>query len=127
MAGKQRFRCKGCGYNFTQTGMRGKPDGLKALAVMLYGFAGVSMSKIAQITGVSTVAVYKWIKAAAISAPRPAAQDVEIVMIDEMWHYVDGKKRKFGSGKPMILFGNKSSPGIWVAVMTEASGSLLRK
>lgn len=120
MAGKQRYRCKDCACNFTLT-RQGKHPGLKALAVLLYGLAGVTMAKIARITGVSEVAVYKWVRAAGLAAARPKDQEAEIVMIDEMWHYVDGKKRKFGSGRPMTLYGVKSLPGIWVAVTTEAS------
>jgi transposase-like protein len=127
MSGLQRYRCKDCRYNFTLTKARGKPPGVKALAILLYGFAGVTMAKIARIVGVSEVAVYKWIRAAGEAAQRPSNEDAEIVMIDEMWHYVDGKKRKFGSGKPMTLYGVKSLPGIWVAVTTEASKSSLPK
>jgi len=78
------------------------------------------MAKIAKLVGASEVAVYKWIKSAGQSMPRASEKDADIIMIDEMWHYVNGKKRKFGSGKPMILYGTKSLPGIWVAVTTEA-------
>ena len=122
MNGLQRYRCKCCRYNFTLTAPRGKHPGLKSLAVLLYGMAGVSITKIAKIVGVSHVAVYKWVKAAgeAAAASRFLDEDAEIVMIDEMWPYVEGKKRKFGSGKPMTLYGVKSLPGIWVAVTTQA-------
>jgi transposase len=33
---KQRYRCKGCGLNFTDRPARGKPLALKATAVLLY-------------------------------------------------------------------------------------------
>ena len=36
MRGKQRYLCKGCGLNFTDTPARGKPLALKAAAVLLY-------------------------------------------------------------------------------------------
>ena len=35
--GHQRYRCRGCGCNFTDTPLRGKPAAMKALAVLLYG------------------------------------------------------------------------------------------
>ena len=120
MQGMQRYRCKHCGYNFTLTAPRGKHPGLKALAILLYGFAGVTMAKIAKLVGVSEVAIYKWVQAAGQSIQRADEEDVEVIMLDEMWHYVNGKKRRFGSGKPMTLYKAKSLPGIWVVVTTEA-------
>src|SRR5215212_2864682 len=35
MRGKQRYRCKACGLNFTDTPPRGKPLALKVAAVVL--------------------------------------------------------------------------------------------
>jgi transposase-like protein len=32
----QRYQCKSCGCNFTNTPPRGKPAAMKALALMLY-------------------------------------------------------------------------------------------
>lgn len=119
MRGKQRYKCIGCRYNFTLTQPRGKHPALKALATLLYGFAGVSMAKIARLVGVSEVAVYKWMQTAGQVTRKTNPKEAEIIMIDEMWHYVNGKKRKFGSGKPMTLYGAKSLPGIWVLVATE--------
>jgi hypothetical protein len=43
---------------------------------------------------VSHVAVYRWVRAAGEEAPTPsAAPSSGIVQIDEMWHFVDGKKQ----------------------------------
>jgi transposase len=36
MRNKQRYRCKDCGLNFTDTPTRGKPLALKVAAVLLY-------------------------------------------------------------------------------------------
>src|SRR3954471_14784116 len=36
MRGHQRYLCKSCGFNFTDTPPRGKPLALKAAAVLLY-------------------------------------------------------------------------------------------
>src|SRR3954453_5990295 len=53
MRGKQRYLCKDCGLNFTNTPTRGKPLALKAAAVLLY-VSGLSMNRTAQLLGVST-------------------------------------------------------------------------
>lgn len=95
--GFQRYKCKDCRCQFTQTKRRGVHPALRSFAIVLYGFCGISMGKIAQLFKVSTVAVLKWIRAAALSAevPSPVASS-DVVMIDEMWHFVNGKKQNMG-------------------------------
>jgi len=117
--GHQRYRCKPCGRSFTQTPARGKPPAMKALAVLLYALGSVSQGMIAKLLGVSHVAVYKWVRAAGEDAPAPSTTlEDNIVQIDEMWHFVDGKKTRFGSGEPTILWHGEPWPGSWVGVMT---------
>ena len=92
--GHQRYRCKACGRSFTATPPRGKPPAMKALAVLLYALGNVSQGMIAKLLGVSHVAVYKWVRAAGEGTPAPSATPSSgIVQIDEMWHFVDGKKQ----------------------------------
>lgn len=120
--GLQRYLCKGCGCNFTATPPRGKPMAMKALAVLLYAMGNASQGMIARLLGVSHVAVYKWLRAEAEAIPEPSARPSEgIVQIDEMWHFVEGKKTRFGSGGPMILWHGEPWPGSWVGVMMQPS------
>jgi len=92
--GRQRYRCKACGRSFTATPPRGKPPAMRALAVLLYTLGGVSQGMIARLLGVSHVAVYKWVRAAGEAAPTPPTASSEgVVQIDEMWHFVNGKKQ----------------------------------
>jgi transposase-like protein len=122
-AGHQRYRCKACGRNFTATPARGKPPAMKALAVLLYALGNVSQGMIAKLLGVSHVAVYKWVRAAGEGTPAPSATPSDdIVQIDEMWHFVDGKKTRFGSGGPLILWHGEPWPGSWVGVMMRPVG-----
>src|SRR4051812_8621251 len=109
--GRQRYRCKACGRNFTATPPRGKPPAMKALAVLLYALGNVSQGMIARLLGVSHVAVYKWVRAAGEEAPAPSATPSSgIVQIDEMWHFVDGKKtRSLLSGSGVV--GRITPPG----------------
>ena len=122
-SGHQRYRCEACGRNFTATPGRGKPPAMRALAVLLYALGNVSQGMIAKLMGVSHVAVYKWIRAAGEATPAPAATPEDnIVQIDEMWHFVDGKKTRFGSGGPLILWHGEPWPGSWVGVMMRPVG-----
>src|SRR3989440_2480117 len=121
--GRQRYRCKACGRSFTATPPRGKPPAMRALAVLLYALGGVSQGMIARLLGVSHVAVYKWVRAAGEAAPTPPTASSEgVVQIDEMWHFVNGKKTRFGSGGPTTLWHGEPWPGSWVGVMMRPAG-----
>ena len=61
MRGKQRYRCKACGLNFTDTPPRGMPLAMKVTAVLLY-VSGLSMNRTAKLLGVSTPTVMAWIE-----------------------------------------------------------------
>ena len=78
---------------FTDKNIRGLHTAIKKLATVLYGLSGMSMLKIGKIFGVSDVAVLKWMRSesAKVSDLKPHTES-EIVMIDEMWHYISGKK-----------------------------------
>ena len=87
MRGQQRYRCKACGLNFTDTPARGKPLALKAAAVLLY-VSGLSMNRTAKLLGVSTPTIQATIQAwleqfAAAYAQKPESRTV-VIELDEM-------------------------------------------
>ena len=89
MRTKQRYRCKACGLNFTDTPPRGKPLALKVAAVLLY-VSGLSMNRTAQLLGVSTPTIQAWLEqfaAAYAQKPEPEGRAV-VIELDEMWHYL---------------------------------------
>jgi len=82
----------------------------------------MSFSLIGRLFGVSDVAVYKWINQAASGLPEPqAASETDVVMVDEMWHFVNGKKTKLGSGGRLMLVQGKLSPTMSASVMIEVA------
>src|SRR3954452_5217844 len=88
MRGQQRYRCKACGLNFTDTPPRGKPLVLKAAAVLLY-VSGLSMNRTAQLLGLSTPTIQAWLEQFAqayAQKPEPEGRAV-VIELDEMWHY----------------------------------------
>ena len=121
--GFQRYKCKECGCQFTPTPARGKNPALKSLAIVLYAYCGVSMGNIARILQVSTVAVLKWIRAAAAQATLEPSETAKIVMIDEFWTFVNGKKTLVGCGGPSMGYRVRVSDTTWVSVVIETSGS----
>ncbi len=112
MRGKQRYRCKACGLNFTATPPRGKPLALKITAVLLY-VSGLSMNRTAKLIGVSTPTVQAWIEQLAKTyAPKPApAGRALVIELDEMWHYLKKSPRSSGSGRLGIVLRGGSWTG----------------
>ena len=126
--GQQRYKCKSCGCQFTVTKRRGVHPALKSLAIVLYAFCGVSMGKIARLCQVSSVAVLKWVRSAALEVePLQSVASSDIVMIDEMWHFVNGKKTKFGFGAPLTGYRVSLWDGAWVIVVMPLLGNLSHK
>jgi len=102
----QRYKCKACGYNFIEGDRREKVlAGGKVFAVLLYGRGKLSYGVIAKLFGVSRTVVMKWIKRVAGRLPEPVFDEsVTAVQFDEMWHFVNQKKKNCGYG------------GLWTAI-----------
>ena len=105
MRNKQRYRCKACGLNFTDTPARGKPLALKVAAVLLY-ISGLSMNRTAKLLGVSTPTIQAWLEqfaAAYAQKPEPEEGRAVVIELDEMWHYLKKSLNRFGSGRLGIV------------------------
>ena len=114
----QRYRCKTCGGNVTNTPPRGKPPAIKALALMLDAMGNMSFCSIARLLGVSDVAVLKWVRNEARRRPEPAVTaETVIITLDEMRHFLKKRLRNSGFGEHMTLSLAAPSPGCLVAVM----------
>ena len=97
---KQRYHCKSCGVNFVEgDGRKDKNEEKKKLAIKLY-LENMGFRAIGRVLGVSNVAVLKWVRAAgelieAYHHQRVNQEQVpvEVIELDELWHYT-GKKKK---------------------------------
>ncbi len=104
MRGKQRYRCRACGLNFTDTPPRGMPLRVKATAVLLY-LSGLSMNRTAKLLGVSAPSVMTWIEQFAktyAQKPEPEGRAV-VVELDEMWHFLKKSGTSSGYGRLGIV------------------------
>ena len=117
MRGKQRYRCKVCGLNFTDTPPRGMPLAMKVTAVLLY-VSGLSVNRTAKLLGVSTPTVMVWIERfAEVYAQKPGPEGHAVVVeLDEMWHYPKKSGTSSGSGKLGIVLQGAWSTGSAVVV-----------
>src|SRR5215208_2120340 len=95
MRGKQRYRCKACGLNFTDTPPRGMPLRVKVTAVLLY-LSGLSMNRTAKLLGVSTPSVMTWIEQFAKDHAQKSEPEGRalVIELDEMWHYLKKPERQ---------------------------------
>ena len=109
--GKQRYKCKTCGCQYTREQPKGKDVETKCLAIILY-VNGLSFRAIASIVKVSHKAVYDWVKAFGLETyEKPKPQGDIVVELDEMWHFITSKKTNFGSGKHIVVLQVNSSTG----------------
>ena len=112
----QRYKCKACGYNFTDTPQRGCSLETKLQALHLY-LEGLGFRSIARFLKVSNVSVLNWIKAFGASVEHKTPAKVDFMEIDEMHHYVQKKTRNYGSGWLLIELKTKLSDGKPVVVV----------
>src|SRR4051812_5201410 len=117
MRGKQRYRCRACGLNFTDTPPRGMPLRIKVTAGPLY-LSGLSMNRTAKLLGGSTPSVQAWIERfAEVYAQKPEPEGRAVVVeLDEMWHFLKKRPTSSGSGRLGIVLRDGSSTGSWGVV-----------
>ena len=94
VGGEQRYKCKGCGYQFVPTRPpRGKSINIKILSIWLY-MHGLSFRTIGKLFQVTHKTILDWVRAFAediYTKPTPMGKAV-IVELDEMWHFLGSKK-----------------------------------
>lgn len=117
---KQRYKCKACNYQFTQTTTeRGKPLWMKLDAVLLY-LGGMSMNAIANHLNVSTQAVLNWIRDfAKLNYEKPAPGTAVVIELDELWHFIEKKRENYGSGRLMTVIVGDLLTGSWEVVIVK--------
>lgn len=106
--GKQRYKCKDCNCNYTKSTRKGKAFDIKLTALKLY-LEGMGFRSIGRILGISNVAVLKWIKTFGkevktfmMTKIPNNLNEIDIVKIDEMWHFTSKKNENCGFGLRLI-------------------------
>lgn len=117
--GKQRYKCKGCNYHYTQEHRGKKPERIKQLACILY-LQGLGFRRIGAILNVSFTSVIRWVRQyeeVLKKLPREVTpRHCRVIEIDEMWHFTLKKNEKSGFGLLWIETQEKSLPTRWVVV-----------
>ena len=111
--GKQRYKCKDCGCNYTVSSLSRTPVEVRRYCLTLY-LEGMGFRGIERVTGVCHTTVMRWVRklGADIERLRPKSgevEDVSIMELDELWHFVGKKRINAGSGSPMTEISSKSA------------------
>jgi len=128
--GRQRYKCKECGYNFVIGDKRTneKIAALKALCVLFYSLGKGSYSMLGKLFGRNRSLIYRWIRVAGLNTQEPAiSEDIKQIEFDEMWHFIQSKKANFGSSRPLTAVAGKLSPGFSVVVIAQHSDDSMIK
>ena len=127
--GKQRYRCVACGYNFTNTHGRGKPPELRLQALRMYT-ENMGLSSIGRLLGVDAATVMHWVRDEGkklmdqLRRAVPESLDgMDIIEIDEMWHYIQKNCTSFGYGLLYLATPGASSPSKLVLVAGKRSSA----
>jgi hypothetical protein len=109
--GRQRYRCKDCGCNYTvELKSTGKSKLIKKQALHLY-LEGLGFRSTGRFLGVSNVSVLNWIRSFGkeVQELNSESQEIEMVEADEMHSYIGSKKTTVGYGLLLIDMGKDSS------------------
>ena len=99
---KQRYKCLSCGCNYTVSSLSRTPIEKRIKCIHLY-LEGVGFRGISRLTGVPHTTVMRWVHKLGddIERFRPQTDEVEqvsVMELDEMWHFVQKKSKNAGSG-----------------------------
>ena len=125
--GKQRYKCKNCGCNFTQSSLYRTPVEIRAKAIKMY-LEGLGFRAIERLEGVSHVSVMKWVRKLGDKINRykeTSHEKVAIMELDELWHFIGKKNKNAGYGLHMIVMENRDLPSGLVVVTERAVASSL--
>ena len=127
---KQRYKCKECGYHFTEGDRRTNERiaAKKAMCVILYSLGKASFRMLAKIFNTYPSLTYRWIVEAGCKLPKQEIPgDITEIEFDEMWHFIRQKKTNFGSSRPLIAAAGELWPGHSAVVILQPSNGSMTK
>ena len=128
--GKQRFRCKECGFNFVVGDARTneKIAAKKAMLVLLYSLGKASFNLLGRLFDTWPSQVYRWVVQEGLALPEQEVSGaIKEMEFDEMWHFVKEKKTNFGSSRHLIVAEGEPWPGCSAIVILRPSSDYMRK
>jgi transposase-like protein len=109
----QRWQCKNCPCKYTRSTPKGKGKAAWEMARELYA-SGVSLRRIGQLMGVSTVAVLKQMRKTETSQSRLSPEPATVIELDELCTFLTKKNARSGYGWLFVERRGASLTGKWV-------------
>jgi transposase-like protein len=98
-SGKQCYKCKDCGFQYTKEESNGHSESERNKAIAMY-LLELSMRTAAKLFHVNVSTILYWIRNFAIKTyETPAPKGPVIIELDEMWHFIKSKKTSAGYGR----------------------------
>lgn len=109
IGGKQRFKCKGCGYFFTVDKIGKRIDSYYVTKALQLYVEGLSYREIERLLGVSHVSVMNWVKQYGLSRPKNSEYHptYKILTHHELVEYMKDKSHLTGAGAVITEVGDK--------------------
>jgi transposase len=128
--GKQRYKCKDCGYNFVVGHAHQSPQkqAKKAIIVILYSIGKGSYRNLAKIFGLSSGTIHNYVKEAAESlAETEIGDEITEIEFDEMWHYIGKKNENCGCLRQLTQAQIEWLRGCWENATKRLSNGYMTK
>jgi transposase-like protein len=108
--GRQRYKCKSCGYYYTvEKKSDVKSDEIRRMALEMY-LEGLGFRAIGRLLRINFVTVYQWVKKWGEQISLPVrSESISVVELDEMHSYIQKKKATTGHGLLLIDLENAFS------------------
>lgn len=121
--GVQRYYCKACARRFTVGDRRSGYTEHQRLLVMALYKEGVGFRGIERLTGISHVTAMRWvrefghqIKVQVLDTLPQDLPEMDMIVIDEMWHYTQKNSENYGYGLLYLTSPDASLPSKWALV-----------
>ena len=120
--GRQRYKCKKCGYQYTKTKPHGYADHERRIVALMY-MSGLSMSAIGRFVGISVQTVSRWIRSFYTNKvdelPKiDAMKKLTIKQVKQHFHEIGKEQHE----NEVFLFSARLASGCGVRILVDSPG-----
>ena len=109
VGGRQRYKCKNCGYHFSVSKLGKSIDKYYVIKALQLYLEGISLREIERILGVSHVSVLNWVKQYGIKAPENTSYHptYKVFSHEELVKFMASRDQIAGTGMIITELGDK--------------------
>jgi transposase-like protein len=109
ISGRQRYKCKNCGYHFSVNKLGKSIDKYYVIKALQLYLEGISLREIERILGISHVSVMNWVKQYGIKAPENSSYHptYKVLSHEELVKFMASRDQIAGTGMIITELGDK--------------------